>query len=103
MKEDLNNGVNDLEIIDGDKVKEIEPNVNKDVVGALWCKSSGIVCPFNFNIALMENAITNGVELKLENEVLNIKRIEENYFEIKTNKENYKVKIRNKCGWSLFR
>ena len=47
----LNNGVNDIEIIDKDKVKEIEPNVNKDVVGALWCKSSGIVCPFNFNIS----------------------------------------------------
>lgn len=83
----LNNGANELEIIDGAKVKEIEPNVSKAVVGALWCKSSGIVCPFNFNIALMENAITNGVELKLESEVLNIKIIEENYFEIKTNKE----------------
>lgn len=83
----LNNGANELEIIDGAKVKEIEPNVSKAVVGALWCKSSGIVCPFNFNIALMENAITNGVELNLESEVLNIKIIEENYFEIKTNKE----------------
>ena len=83
----LNNGVNELEIIDGVKVKEIEPNVSKAVVGALWCKSSGIVCPFNFNIALMENAITNGVELKLESEVINIKKIEGNHFEIKTNKE----------------
>ena len=89
----LNNGVNDIEIIDKDKVKEIEPNVNKDVVGALWCKSSGIVCPFNFNIALMENAVVNGVELRLENEVLNIKRIEEeNYFAIKTNKVTIKSK-----------
>lgn len=83
----LNNGANELEIIDGVKVKEIEPNVSKAVVGALWCKSSGIVCPFNFNIALMENAITNGVELKLESEVINIKKIEGNHFEIKTNKE----------------
>ena len=89
----LRNGVSGLEIIDGNKVKEIEPNVNEEVVGALWCKSSGIVCPFNFNIALMENAITNGVELKLENEVLNIKRIEEeSCFEIKTNKEKIKSK-----------
>lgn len=89
----LKNGANDIEIIDGEKVKEIEPNVSEDVVGALWCKSSGIVCPFNLNIALMENAITNGVELKLESEVLNIKKIEEeNYFEIKTNKEIIKSK-----------
>ena len=96
----LKNGVNDIEIIDGDKVKEIEPNVNEEVVGALWCKSSGIVCPFNLNVALMENAITNGVELKLENQVLNIKRIDdENYFEIKTNKEIIKTKyIINAAG-----
>ena len=89
----LKNGVSEIEIIDGKKVKEIEPNVNEEVIGALWCKSSGIVCPFNFNIALMENAITNGVELKQESEVLNIKIIEEeNYFEIKTNKEIIKSK-----------
>ena len=82
-----------MEIIDGNKVKEIEPNISDEVVGALWCKSSGIVCPFNFNIALMENAMMNGVELKLENEVVDIKRIEdENYFEITTTKENIKAK-----------
>ena len=40
----------------------------------------------------MENAVVNGVELRLENEVLNIKRIEENYFEIKTNKGTIKSK-----------
>lgn len=89
----LKNGVIDLEIIDGKKVKEIEPEVSENVTGALWCKSSGIVCPFNLNIAFMENAIINGVELKLENEVIDIKRIdEENCFEIKTNKELIKSK-----------
>lgn len=89
----IRNGAKDIEIIDGDKVKEIEPNVNEEVIGALWCKSSGIVCPFNLNIALMENAIINGVELKLENKVLNIRRIEkDNYFEVKTNKEIIKSK-----------
>lgn len=83
----LKNGVEGLEIIDEVKVKEIEPNVSENVIGALWCKSSGIVCPFNLNIAFMENAINNGVELKLESEVLEIRRIEaENYFEIITKK-----------------
>lgn len=87
-KRGLKNGVSDIEIINANKVKEIEPNVSENVVGALWCKSSGIVCPFNLNIALMENAVTNGVELKLESEVIDIKRIEsEDYFEIKTKKE----------------
>ena len=51
-KRGLKNGVSDIEIINANKVKEIEPNVSENVVGALWCKSSGIVCPFNLNIAL---------------------------------------------------
>ncbi|UPA30789.1 FAD-dependent oxidoreductase [Terrisporobacter glycolicus] len=95
----LKNGSKDIEIINGEKVKEIEPNVNDDVVGALWCKSSGIVCPFNLNIALMENAITNGVKLRLESEVLDINKIEDNCFEIKTKKEIIKSKyIINAAG-----
>ncbi|WP_312288063.1 NAD(P)/FAD-dependent oxidoreductase [Terrisporobacter sp.] len=95
----LKNGAKDIEIINGEKVKEIEPNINDDVVGALWCKSSGIVCPFNLNIALMENAITNGVKLRLESEVLDIKKIEDNCFEIKTKKEIIKSKyIINAAG-----
>lgn len=95
----IKNGAKDIEIINGEKVKEIEPNVNDDVVGALWCKSSGIVCPFNLNIALMENAITNGVKLRLESEVLDIKKIEDNCFEIKTKKEIIKSKyIINAAG-----
>lgn len=91
----LKNGVKNLEIIGANKVKEIEPNVNKDVVGALLCKSSGIVCPFNLNVALMENAINNGVELNLQSEVVAIKKVNsdnERYFEIKTKDKVIKSK-----------
>lgn len=89
----IKNGATNLEKIGKDKLKEIEPHINDEAVGALWCKSSGIVCPFNLTVALMENAINNGVELKLENEVLDIKKLaEENAFEIKTNKETIKTK-----------
>ncbi|MGX4601292.1 FAD-dependent oxidoreductase [Faecalimicrobium sp. JNUCC 81] len=83
----LKNGASGLEIIDGNKVKEIEPNVSENVVGALLCKSAGIVCPFNLNVALMENAIDNGVKLNLQSEVIDIKKVtsdNEEYFEIKT-------------------
>lgn len=83
----LKNKVSGLELIDGSVVKKIEPNVSENVVGALLCKSAGIVCPFNLNVALMENAIDNGVDLYLQNEVIDIKKIinnNEDYFEIKT-------------------
>ncbi|MGL5643013.1 MAG: NAD(P)/FAD-dependent oxidoreductase, partial [Paraclostridium sp.] len=58
----------------------------------LLCESAGIVCPFNLNIALMENAMTNGVDLKLESEVIDIEKIND-YFNIKLkNKNDIKAK-----------
>lgn len=56
------NGVEGLEIIDSARVKELEPHTSDDVVGALYCPSSGIVCPYELTIAATEVAVTNGVE-----------------------------------------
>ena len=42
----LTNGVKNLEIISGEKVRELEPNISKKVVSALYCKDSAIICPF---------------------------------------------------------
>ncbi len=95
----LENKATGLKILNKDQVIEIEPNVNKNVVGALLCESAGIVCPFNLNIALMENAIENGVDLKLESEVIDIIK-EDEYFTIKIkNKKDIKAKyIINAAG-----
>ncbi len=69
------NGVPGLEVItDREKLFEMEPNLADDVVAALYAPSAGIVCPFNLNIALAENACTNGVEFKLNTEVKNVYR-----------------------------
>lgn len=71
------NGVPDLEVItDRDRLSAMEPNLSDDVVAALYAPSAGIVCPFNLNIALAENAYTNGVDFQFNTEVQNIRRIE---------------------------
>lgn len=57
------NGVDGLEIIDEKKLRELEPNVSKNALGALWAKTAGIVCPYQLTIALIGNAMDNGVEL----------------------------------------
>ena len=56
------NGVPGLEIIDKAKIKELEPHATDESVGALLCKSSGIVCPYELTIAATEVAVTNGAE-----------------------------------------
>ena len=87
----IKNGVKNLQIISKEEVKAMEPNVTDDVVAALYAPTGGIVCPFNLNIALAENANVNGVDFKFNTEVQNIKKVDD-YFEIETNNGLYEAK-----------
>ena len=75
----IKNGVEGLEIISGDKARNIEPNLSKDVVAALYAKSSGIVCPFDMNIAFGESAVLNGAEIFFNTRVDKIIKKEDHY------------------------
>ena len=55
------NGVQGLEIVEADRLAELEPNISPNAVAALWAPTGGIVCPFLLTIALAENAFCNGV------------------------------------------
>ncbi|KEI00561.1 NAD(P)/FAD-dependent oxidoreductase [Clostridium botulinum] len=86
------NGVKNLEVIDKERILELEPNVNDDVVAALYVPTGGIVCPYEMTIAMAENAYTNGVEFKFETEVKNIVK-KENGFTVETNKGNIETDL----------
>ncbi|KXS18224.1 DAO-domain-containing protein [Gonapodya prolifera JEL478] len=68
------NGVQRLEIIGKERVLELEPHINPNVIGALHCPTVGITSPYEFCIALFENAVHNGVTLLLDHEVTDIQR-----------------------------
>ncbi len=57
------NGVPDLEIINQAKLRELEPNISPNALGALHAKTGGIVCPYGLTIAAIGNAMDNGAEL----------------------------------------
>jgi glycerol-3-phosphate dehydrogenase len=59
------NGVPDMEIIDGEEMRKREPMIRPDTVGALWAPTGGMGDPFAAVVAAAENAVMNGVELKL--------------------------------------
>ena len=59
------NGVPDMEIISGDEMRHREPLIRKDTIGALWIPTGGISDPFAATVAAAENAVMNGVEVKL--------------------------------------
>ncbi|WP_296112421.1 NAD(P)/FAD-dependent oxidoreductase [uncultured Anaerococcus sp.] len=93
MNMGLENGLDDLEIIDQEKLREIEPKVSDEATAALYCKGAGVCSPYEYVIALMENAIANGVELKLQSKVTGIAKNDDT-FTVETETGNsYKSKF----------
>lgn len=86
-------GVEGLEILTREEALNIEPNLNKEIVGVLNIKTSGIVSPYEMTIALAENAAENGIEFKLNSKVTNIEKISEGYKVTLNNKEVVSGKI----------
>lgn len=68
------NGVPDMKIVGREELLEMEPNIGDTALGALYSPSAGIVGPWEFCIALTENAVVNGLKLFLSNEVVDIKK-----------------------------
>ncbi|MFT8348058.1 NAD(P)/FAD-dependent oxidoreductase [Clostridium saccharoperbutylacetonicum] len=67
-------GVKGLKILSKAEVLEMEPNLNEEIKGALYAPTGGIVGPFEYTIALAENAVQNGGEIKLKKEVVSIEK-----------------------------
>lgn len=72
----VKNNVKELRILSKEEVLKMEPNLNENIIGALYAPTGGIVGPFEFTIALVENAIDNGGEIRLSSEVVDIKKDE---------------------------
>lgn len=89
MANGIKNGLDDLEIIGPDRIRELEPELTHDVKWALYCKGAGICSPYEMAIAMAENAIKNGAELKLEHQVQGIVK-EEDIFKVLTNQGEFK-------------
>lgn len=81
-----------LRIIEHEELRRMEPNISEDAVAALYAPTGGIVCPLNLNIAMAENACTNGVEFRLNTEVRNIRR-EADHYTIETDQGTVEAKV----------
>ena len=67
-------GVKGLKVLNREEVLEMEPNLNEEIKGALYAPTGGIVGPFEYTIALAENGVANGGEIKLNKEVVGIEK-----------------------------
>lgn len=67
-------GCEELLILNKAQVQSVEPNVHPEVEWALYCPHSGTISPYEYTVALAENAVSNGVKMKLQHRVTDIKR-----------------------------
>ncbi len=62
-------GVPDLEMWDRPRLQREEPNLSKSLAGALHAPTAGVINPYEFAFALIENATDNGVRLRIDSPV----------------------------------
>ncbi|MCL2775656.1 MAG: NAD(P)/FAD-dependent oxidoreductase [Oscillospiraceae bacterium] len=76
-KRGINNGLSEteLEIIMGESLFDLEPNLSREVKAALYAPTAGLVCPYFLTIAAAENAVLNGCNLILS---FTVNKIESN-------------------------
>ena len=68
------NGVPDMEILNQEELRKIEPNISDEALGALYAKTGGIVCPYGLTIAAIGNAMDNGAKLFTDFDVCAIEK-----------------------------
>ena len=70
------NGVEGLEVVEGEALRAMEPNLSTEAVAALYAPTGAIVCPFTLTYALAENAAANGAEFRFDTCVERTERTE---------------------------
>lgn len=73
------NGVPGLELWDEGRIRQEEPQVSGQAVGALYAPTAAIVSPWEYALALAETSVRNGVELRLSSGVDSIDRTAAGY------------------------
>ncbi|OGR63408.1 MAG: hypothetical protein A2X31_09070 [Elusimicrobia bacterium GWB2_63_22] len=73
-------GIRGMALVDRAWLDANEPNLGPEVKAALLVPSAGIISPYRFVYALVENAVRNGVQLKTSCRVTGITRIEKGGF-----------------------
>lgn len=95
----IKNGVPGLEIIEGERLYKLVPNLKKEIKYALYAPTSSIVNVFMLTIALAEEAVLNGADFRFSYDTKTIK-YENEVFEISDGNEKiYAKNVVNSAGW----
>lgn len=84
----LNRGIKNIYMLNRNQILNIEPNLNVNVKKAIYSKNTGVISPYDLAISYGEIAFDNGVNFKLEEEVVDIKSMSKG-FKVLTNKNKF--------------
>ena len=85
-------GINGVHIIESNEIYHIEPNLGINTNKALYSENIALISPYNLAVSYAEVAADNGVNFRLEEEVIDIKNIS-NGFKVTTNKNKFTCKF----------
>lgn len=91
------NGLEDVRILGREEVLAMEPALNPEVRYALYCEGAGVCSPYGMAIALVENALHNGVKLYLKEEVAAISKADGGYL-VRTDKREIAARYVINCA-----
>ncbi|PJA11686.1 MAG: FAD/NAD(P)-binding oxidoreductase [Elusimicrobia bacterium CG_4_10_14_0_2_um_filter_56_8] len=86
-------GVKGLEIVDRGWLEANEPNLGPDIKAALLVPSAGILSPYRFVYAMVENAVKNGAGLRTSRKVSAIRKPAGGGFEVVAGGEVFRAKF----------
>jgi glycerol-3-phosphate dehydrogenase len=76
------NGVTDARMVTSEEIYRREPHLNPGVLGGILVPSESIICTFTLPLAFATHAVINGVTLKLNHSVRQIKRLPDGNYAI---------------------
>ncbi|MBE6062476.1 MAG: FAD-dependent oxidoreductase [Clostridium butyricum] len=85
-------GISGIHIIDESDIYDIEPNLKVQASKALYCENTAVISPYNLAISYAEVAADNGVNFRLEEKVIDIRKISKG-FKVTTNKNKFTCKF----------
>ncbi|MFV0466925.1 MAG: NAD(P)/FAD-dependent oxidoreductase [Lachnospiraceae bacterium] len=86
-------GIDDVQILSGDAIFELEPNLSRDVKYAIFNPGLSIIGSYELNIAFGESAARNGVRFLLNHEVLSIDTKDRKVTSVHTNHGDFEAKV----------
>ncbi len=93
----LENGVPHMQILSGEEVHQLEPEVSEKALGALYALTAGIISPYEATIAMAENAAENGVAFRFSEQVTAIEKTEDG-FVVQTNQGKLTARLIINCA-----